>query len=71
MQKGLVKKYPPKTLGTKVSYETGTGPGGQRATGIGLDEHKGYTYMRLDGYRARQSLIGLGAHCANSYIPHV
>ena len=29
-------------------------------TGIGLDEH-----------RARQSLVGLSAHCANSYIPHV
>ena len=27
--------------------------------------------MRLDGYRARQSLVGLSAHCANSYIPHV
>ena len=27
--------------------------------------------MRLDGHRARQSLIGLSAHCANSYIPHV
>ena len=27
--------------------------------------------MRLDGYRARQSLAGLSAHCANSYIPHV
>ena len=25
--------------------------------------------MRLDGYRARQSLVGLSAHCANSYIP--
>ena len=30
-----------------------------------------HTYMRLDGYRARQSLVGLSAHCANSYIPHV
>ena len=27
--------------------------------------------MRLDGYRARQSLVGLSAHCTNSYIPHV
>ena len=27
--------------------------------------------MRLDGHRARQSLVGLSAHCANSYIPHV
>ena len=27
--------------------------------------------MRLDGYRARQSLVGLSGHCANSYIPHV
>ena len=27
--------------------------------------------MRLDGYRARQSLVGLSAHCANSYIPHM
>ena len=27
--------------------------------------------MRLDGYWARQSLVGLSAHCANSYIPHV
>ena len=25
--------------------------------------------MRLDGYSARQSLIGLSVHCANSYIP--
>ena len=27
--------------------------------------------MRLDGYRGRHSLVGLSAHCANSYIPHV
>ena len=27
--------------------------------------------MRLDGYRARQSLIGQSVHCANSYIHHV
>ena len=27
--------------------------------------------MRLDGYRSGQSLVGLSAHCANSYIPHV
>ena len=27
--------------------------------------------MRLDRYRARQSLVGLSAHCANSYIPHM
>ena len=27
--------------------------------------------MRLDGYRARQSLVGLSAQCANSYIPRV
>ena len=44
--------------------------------GKGQDRHrarrvKGYTYMRLDGYRARQSLVGLSAHCANSYIAHV
>ena len=44
--------------------------------GKGQDRHrarraKGYTYMRLDGYRARQSIIGLSVHCANSYIPHV
>ena len=42
--------------------------------GKGQDRHRvrrawGYTYMRLDGYRARQSLVGLSAHCANSYIP--
>ena len=24
--------------------------------------------MRLDGYRARQSLVGQRAHCANLYI---
>ena len=30
-----------------------------------------YKNLRLDGYRARQSLVGLSAHCANSYIPHV
>ena len=35
-----------------------------------LDDHRAtHTYMRLDGYRARQSLVGLSAHCANSYIP--
>ena len=44
--------------------------------GKGQDRHrarraKGYTCMRLDGHRARQSLIGLNVHCANSYIPHV
>ena len=44
--------------------------------GKGQDRHRarralGYTYMRLDGYRARQTLVGLSAHCANSYIPHV
>ena len=38
-------------------------------TGIGLDKHRA-THMRLDEYRARQSLVGLSAHCANSYIPH-
>ena len=39
-------------------------------TDIGLDEYRAaHTYMRLDGYRARQSLVGLSAHCANSYIP--
>ena len=27
--------------------------------------------MRLDGYRSRQNLVGLSAHCANSYIPYV
>ena len=41
-------------------------------TGTGLDEHRAtHTYMRLDGHRSRQSLIGLSVHCANSYIPHV
>ena len=25
--------------------------------------------MRLDGHRVRQSIVGLSAHCANSYIP--
>ena len=29
----------------------------------------GYTYMRLDGYRARQSFVGLSAHSIYSYIP--
>ena len=29
------------------------------------------TGMRLDGYRARQSLVGLSARCANSYILQV
>ena len=24
--------------------------------------------MKLDGYRARQNLVGLSAHCVNSYI---
>ena len=37
--------------------------------GKGLDEHR--ATHRLDGYRAIQSLVGLNAHCANSYIPHV
>ena len=38
--------------------------------GIGLDEHWViHTYVMLDGYRARQSLVGLSAHCANPYIP--
>ena len=26
---------------------------------------------RLDGYRAKQNLVGVSAHCADSYIPHV
>ena len=30
---------------------------------------KGKTGIGLDGHRARQSLIGLSVHCANSYIP--
>ena len=53
--------------------KTGTGARWAKGkTGIGLDEHRAtHTYMRLDGYRARQSLVGLSAHCANSYIPHV
>ena len=50
MQKGLAKKHPPNTSGTRVSCETGTGLGGQRVKvdvglyictwgemGIGLD----------------------------------
>ena len=36
--------------------------------GIGLDEHI-RVIMRLDGHRARQNLVRLSAHCANSYIP--
>ena len=41
---------------------------------MGLDEHTyDYTYMGLDRYRARQSLVGLSAHCkflhpANMYM---
>ena len=46
--------------------------------GKGQDRHRAIyvagirlTYMRLDGYGARQSLIRLSAHCVNSYIPRV
>ena len=35
-------------------------------TGIGLDEHRA---IHTRGYRARQSLVGLNACCANSHIP--
>ena len=40
--------------------------------GKGQDRHRarralGYTYMRLDGYRARQSSIGLSVHCTNTH----
>ena len=66
MQKGFIKKHLPKTLETRVSCKTGIGPGGKGKMGIGLHIRM---YMRLDGYRARQSLVGLSAHCANSYIP--
>ena len=41
-KKATSKMHPPKTLGTRVSCETGTRPGGQR--GIGLDK-----YRRRDG----------------------
>ena len=54
----------------KLQNVTGRGLGGQRGQDIGLDKHRA-THMRLDGYRARQSLVALSAHCANSYILHV
>ena len=37
-------------------------------TGTGLDEHRAYIHMELDGCRARLSLVGLSAHCTISYI---
>ena len=41
-KKVLSRKDPPKTHGTRVSSETGTRLGGQRArwTYVGLDEHR-------------------------------
>ena len=59
--KRLYQKDSPKTLGRRVSCETGTGLGGQRAR---LDEHRAtHMYTRLGGYWARLSLVGISAHC--------
>ena len=63
----FTKKDHPKTLGTRVSCKTGTGLGGQ-----GQDGHRViHNYMRLDRYRARQSLIGLNAHCKFLHPAHM
>ena len=68
MQKGFTRKDPPKTLGTnfKVSCKTGTGQDRHRVrrSSIGL-----YSHEAKRVYRARQSLVGQSAHCANSNIP--
>ena len=73
MQKGIIKKGSSKNTWNKGElqnrYRARLAKG---KTGIGLDEHRAtHTYMRLDRYRARLSLIGLGAHCINSYIPQI
>ena len=47
-KKVLSKKDPPKTLGTKVSCKTGTGPDGQRAR-----QAQGYTSIGLHIHEAR------------------
>ena len=61
MQKAIIKKGFSKNSWNKVKLQNR-----YRARWA-----KGKTGIGLDGHRARQSLIGLSAHCANSYIPHV
>ena len=67
MQKGIIKKGFSKNTWNKGKLQNRyRARWAMGKTGIGLDEHRA---MRLDGYRARQSLVGLSAYCANSYIP--
>ena len=40
MQKGFIKKDPPKTLGTRINCEAGTGLDGQKSRQAGLDKHR-------------------------------
>ena len=65
-KKALSTKDPLKTLETRVSSEMGTGIDEQRSRWARWA--KGYTHMRLNWYRIRQSLAGLSAHYVNSYI---
>ena len=39
--------------------------------GIGLDEHRAIHGMKLHGYRARQSLVGLSAYCKFLHPTHM
>ena len=63
-----IKKNPLKARGTRISCQTDTGQGGQRAgwTYIGLDEHRAiHTLGYIDRCRTIKISVALSAHCAN------